>query len=526
MAVSIDIKKLTSFTLGAAVKLKDTVWRPLWKVLTFSPADDAVSAKKNLAVSIAKGSFSIAYGSRFLSLIKIKQVREYSFEDGRYPQPEAFASSLALAINDFGAAKADLSLSIPKAWAVIKTTEFPVTVKENLSSVISYELDRLTPFSPEDALYDFKILTEGAGKLTVLVIAAKADLVKPYIEALREKGIIVGRLTVNLSGIGTLCRYADKEDNFIFTAIDKNVYEGALFLDGSIAGAFTGSFSTPPIRPLASGGKGGGEKSEVDTLMAEIEPLIATVNNRGKLPKIVALLKDVSPPTKELLKLRTNLPLKILNETDINLRIPGQQSAIPYAAIGGVLESLWPKADALDLLRKGLRESPKYPMTLTIFLIISIIAMWILYMVSPLKIEEKRLTEIDRQIMLRKEEVKKIEALKKDMDALDSETSTISNFRENRPTALNILRELTTILPKTTWLTRVRITETTVDIEGYASSASTLLPKLESTKYFKKSEFASPTFRDTRINADRFNIKMEIADVKKAEGETKKIEKK
>lgn len=187
MAVSVDIKKLTSFTLGSAVKLKDTVWRPLWKILTFSPADDTVSAKKNLAVSIAKGSFSVAYGSRFLSLIKIKRVREYSFEDGRYPQPEGFASSLAVVINDFGAAKADLSLSIPKAWAVIKTAEFPVTVKENLSSVISYELDRLTPFSPEDAFYDFKILTEGAGKLTVLVIAAKADLVKPYIEALREK---------------------------------------------------------------------------------------------------------------------------------------------------------------------------------------------------------------------------------------------------------------------------------------------------------------------------------------------------
>ncbi len=186
--MNIAIKKLTSITSDSAVKLKDTIWRPLWKILTFSPANDTISAKKNLSASIEKGTLSVAYGSRFLSRIKIKGIREYSFEEGKYPQPEGLASSLALAINDFRAAGTDLSLSIPKAWAVIKTADFPVTVKENLVDAVSYELDRLTPFSPEDAFYDFKILRESAGKLTILVTAAKADLVKPYIEALREKG--------------------------------------------------------------------------------------------------------------------------------------------------------------------------------------------------------------------------------------------------------------------------------------------------------------------------------------------------
>jgi hypothetical protein len=46
----------------------------------------------------------------------------------------------------------------------------------------------------------------------------------------------------------------------------------------------------------------------------------------------------------------------------------------------------------------------------------------------------------------------------------------------------------------------------------------------------RKVEFASPTFRDVRLNADRFSIKMEIAGVKKKEdkikGEKGKNEKK
>ncbi len=143
--------------------------------------------------------------------------------------------------------------------------------------------------------------------------------------------------------------------------------------------------------------------------------------------------------------------------------------------------------------------------------------MWVLYLISPAKIEEKRLLEIDRQITLRKEEVRKVEALKKEMESLDKEIATINDFKGNRQMALNILKELTTILPKNAWLSRVRVTQTTIELEGYASSATGLLPKLEASPFFKKAEFASPTFRDTRMNADRFNIKMEIEGVKKDE---------
>lgn len=514
MEVKIAIKKLTSFTSSSATKLRDSIGRPLWRILTFSLADDTISPKKIISASIEKDTLSIAYASRLLSRIKIKGVKEYSFEEGRYPQPEGLASSLALAIKDLGAAGAYVSLSIPKAWAIIKTAEFPVTVKENLSDAVSYELDRLTPFSPENAFYDFKILGESSGKLTILTMAAKFDLVKPYIDALKEKGITVDRVTVNLSGIGTLYHYIDKEKDFIYIELKEDGYEGALFLDGSATGTFTGSFTKED------------EKAKVAIIKAEITHLVDTVKKQGKSPRIIALLKDKSSTLKDLLKLQINLPVRILNETDIKTRLSLPNKEITGAAIGGVLESLWPKAKGLNLLKKGLHDIPKTPVAFTVVLIISIIAMWILYMIIPLRIERKKLDEIDRQITIRKEEIRKVETLKKEIDSLNNEITTINNFRGNSPMALNIFKELTSILPKDGWLTRVRITESTVDIEGYASSASPLLSKFEASNYFKKAAFSSPTFRDARMNADRFNIKMEIEGFKKDEGEVPKNEKK
>jgi len=501
---AILVKKLTTFASTSSVVMR-RIWRPLGNVLTFSPADDRISPAKNLSISIEKGAFSVAYGSRVLSRIKIKWFKEYPFEEDKYPQPETLASSLALAISDIKATKVNVSLGIPKEWIVIKTAEFPVTVKENLKDVVSYELDRLTPFNTEDAFYDFKILKESAGKLIVLVMAAKAELIKPYLEALRERNVHVTKITANLSSIKTLCRFIDKSTDSIFVEVKENGYEGALFLNGTIANAFADSFTVED------------EKSKVDSVMAEIAPIIDTVKKQGKSPQIMLLLKGKNPTLKELLKLQINLPVRILNETDIKIRFSGTHKEIPYAAIGGVLESLWLRANGLNLLTKGNRELLKTPKAFTIILLFALLVMGILYIIAPLRVEEKRLNEIDHQIMLRKDEVLNAEALKKDIKAVSNEISTINNFKEQKPMALNILKELTTIIPKNAWLTRVRITEATVNIEGYAASTAGLLSKLEASKYFNKVEFASPTFRDSRMNTDRFTIKMEIEGFKKDE---------
>jgi general secretion pathway protein L len=501
MTGTIILKKITMFASAAAASLT-RIWKPVWRVLTFSPSDDIISSKKALCVSLEKGRVSVVSGSRFLSKIKIKGARSYSFEEDRYPQPENLASSVALAMNDLNAVQTDVTLSIPKAWVMIKTVELPSTVEENLADVLSYELDRLTPFSSEDALYDFRILKDDAGKLTILLMAAKADLIKQYIDALRERGINVRRVTVNLSSIGTLCQYIEKGDDTVFVEIDKNEFEGALFIDGYISGILTGNFPSE------------NEKSKIDTLSGEILPLLDTLKTQGRSPLIVFHLKDLSPSFQEQLKLQLNLSIKILGGTIMKLKPSGPQKEVPYAATGGVLESLWTKSKGLDLIKKGIYEKQKTPFAITAVLILAILTIWILYMVAPLRIENKRLVEIDRQITLRKEDIKKVEALKKEIATVNSEVSSIHNFKGNKPMVLDVLKELTTTLPQSTWLTRVRNTETTADIEGYASSATGLIPKLEASKFFRKAEFASPTFRDARQNADRFIIKMEIEGVR------------
>jgi Tfp pilus assembly protein PilN len=492
------MKKATFFISDTVAKMSK--WgEPLWKILSFSIADDRIAPRQCLSVLIERGGISVAYGSRLFSRMKIPGIRRYLFEEGKYPTPESLSSAVALAVNDLKAVRAQVLLIIPKAWAMMKTAELPLTVKDNLSDVISFELDRLTPLSSERAFYDFRIIAEDESRLQIMLAAMKTDVLQPYVEALREKGITVSRVVVSLSATGTLSHYVHGRGNTIFAEIHSNGYEGGLIHNGKLKTSFTGNFEPRD------------EQSIIHSLIEEINSLVEMMREKGEASEVF-INDQVSGKWKTILQERISVPVRFIGEMDIKLPLlnMGNVTEVPYTAIGGVLESLWHKAEGMNLLDKGIHKPQKTPFAVTMVLLSILAALCVFWLISPLQIEEKRIEAIDREMMARKDEVKKAEALKRDLEGVEKEIVTINSFKSSRPMALNLLKEMTRVLPKNTWLSRLRITDSTVEIEGYAASATEILPKLEASGYFKKVEFSSPTFRDTRMNADRFIIKMEI----------------
>ncbi len=518
MNAEIAIRRMTSFVSDSTLRMGNLL-APAWRMLMLSPADEGISPKKSLCVSVEREGLSIAYGSRFMSRISVNQVRRYPMELWVYPEAEDVASTVSLTVADLKARRAEITLCIPKAWAVIATTELPATVKENLSDVISYELDRITPFSSEEAFFDFRVVGEDADKVKVLVAAAKRNVVAPYLDALKEKGLKVSGLTVSLSSLGALCRYSLKHEDLVYMDVGRSSYEGGALASGSLVASCMGTFSSDD------------DGARVDTIAREIGNLLASASSDGATVDVVLALHDDVRQLGGLLKDQVSAPLRILGEEALELKLRGQEKGTSFVAIGGVVEAMWPKAETLNLLDMGHHEKPRNPKAFTIVLLLGIVALIALYSVAPVRIEEKRLEEINRQISSRKEEVRKVEALKKDIETLSAEVKTIDTFKDSKPMALTMIKELTAILPKSAWLTRVRLAETTVEIEGYAAMATELLPKIEASKYFSKVEFASPTFRDARLNSERFIIKAEIEGTKKLEpekgkGEVQKGEKK
>jgi len=489
------LQKLIDSSSGSMNKVKGAAG-PLWRILTFSLADDLVLPKRSLSVSMEPARLSVVYGSRFLSRIRIKGVRTYPFEEGRYPAPANLASTVALARSELKAFRSEITLTIPKTWAIVRSVEFPDTVKESLVNVISYELDRLTPFTPENALYDYRVLSERDGRLLIMLATARIDLIGPYLDAFRERGVPVDRVTVNSSAVASLCSFIHGPQKAIFINISKGGYDGGCAADGVLTSAFSGGFN------------GADQASNVENMIEEIDRCRMDAEADGNGSPLFLVAGDAAHAG--ALKARVASTRDMMQGLDDRLRLPaGSQDVVP-SATGGMLESLWPEAKGFNLLVKGARKKIRTPLTFTIVLLLVLAAMGNLYVVAPLRVEEKRLQEIDRRIAGMRQEFKKVEELKKEVDTLEGEIASIRDFKKDRPMVLQMVKELTTVLPKNAWLTRLRITDSTVEIEGYAASATELLPKLETSPLLKKVEFASPTFRDARLNSDRFVIKMEI----------------
>lgn len=513
MTTEETLKITRSFVRAGTAKIAQ--WGPpLWKILSLSIADDRIAPKQCLSVQLSMGGVFVVYGSRFLSRMIIRDIRHYPFDKSKYPTPENLASAVSLAINDLKAESAQLLLAIPKAWAILKTADFPITVKDNISNVVAFELDRLTPLSSDRAFYDFQIIAEEENRLQIMLAAMSSDRLQPYVDALQERGMTIMQVVVGLSALGTLAHYVHERGDTLFAHINADGYEGGLVRDGKLKTTFAGNFAASD------------EQLKIKTLAGEISPILDMVKENGGMPPEVFIDCPSSGKWRAVLPDIIKAPVRFLREIDLNLRF--LKSAImdetPHTALGGVLESLWPAAEGMNLLDKGIHKPLKIPLAPTIVLMFLIAAISLFWLVSPLQIEERRIAGIDREISARKDEVKKIEALKKDMEGVEKEIATLHNFKANRPVVLNLIKEMTHALPKNTWLSRMRVTESTVEIEGYAASATDILPKLEGSPYFKKVEFASPTFRDSRMNSDRFIIKMEIEGLPEEKGKNEKKE--
>lgn len=485
----------------------NNITTPLKKVadaLFLSPADDNIYPARALSLSIEKGALSIAYARRLFGKTKIVELRHTPIKEQDYPKPSDAVITVQSAIADFNVKSKGLVLSIPSEWVVFKRVSLPIAAKTNLSTVLAYELDRLTPFSSEEAYYDYALLSEDDSTINIALLSVRAAAVKPYIDELRAVNIQVLSLTSNLLAPINIIKGQGSQEELIFVELKPPVLQSVLISKGAIQSLCRANIDL------------GNPQSVVNSIVAQIGQCLRD-NHRTQ-----AILHMIEPNASLIEALKAQSPVIVRTSEQYVNQIRLSDSRTLYA-VGAAFEFLKPQqAKAFNLLSKGNKEKTKRPLLLTALLSLVLICLCTLYLLSPIYIEQQKIKRLSAMIDSQKEGLKESEELKKSIDALKKDIKKIEGFAGDPSNTLTIIKELTTLLPSSAWLTRVRITQKTVEIEGYAESTSGLLTRLEESKYFTNVEFASPSFRDQSMKAERFTMKMQREDVK----EEAKVEKK
>lgn len=84
-------------------------------------------------------------------------------------------------------------LVLAKNEALVRRATMPAATEENLAQVLSFEMDRLTPFRADEVYFDHRVFSRdaAAATLVVLVAVARRDIVDGRVDLLRSLGVTV-----------------------------------------------------------------------------------------------------------------------------------------------------------------------------------------------------------------------------------------------------------------------------------------------------------------------------------------------
>ncbi|MFO1422743.1 MAG: PilN domain-containing protein [Candidatus Competibacteraceae bacterium] len=102
-------------------------------------------------------------------------------------------------------------------------------------------------------------------------------------------------------------------------------------------------------------------------------------------------------------------------------------------------------------------------------------------------------------------------ALRDQLDKTLESSRMLARKKQSAPARVDLLRELTAILPDDTWLERLQIKGDNVQLIGQSSKASALVGIVEASKWLSGSGFTSPVTTDPRTGKERFMLNAHIA---------------
>jgi Tfp pilus assembly protein PilN len=107
------------------------------------------------------------------------------------------------------------------------------------------------------------------------------------------------------------------------------------------------------------------------------------------------------------------------------------------------------------------------------------------------------------------DKVQEVKELFLRIEKVSQEVQEIQNLMNSRVSKLEILKELSVLIPEDTWLDKISIANDGIELNGYADSSSALIGILEDSPLFENVIFPS-TITKRGGEKERFRIKLDI----------------
>lgn len=141
-----------------------------------------------------------------------------------------------------------------------------------------------------------------------------------------------------------------------------------------------------------------------------------------------------------------------------------------------------------------------------------LVLMGLIYFVMHTSIENKRqkietLTEINSELQ---KQARTSKLLKKDLKTVIVSSKFLQNKKNDHPKIVAMLLDVTSILPDSTYITKMKVNQNELEISGQSDNANILIPKLDKSINWYAPLLKGPITPDPVTKKERFTIKADI----------------
>jgi Tfp pilus assembly PilM family ATPase/Tfp pilus assembly protein PilN len=398
-------------------------------------------------------------------------------------------------------------IAFPRERALLKILEIPSAVKENLRKAIEYDIGKYIPFPTEDAAFDYQVLNERGGTLRVLLVAVRSEDLNEYLGLFKRIGVKPLGVEISSTACANLLYYDQSQVNarpFVLLDIRRQFFEFHFFENGNFMETVHSAFNDEKARV-----------EEVAEAFGLAQLKAGGPDGAGRTLLVYGEEIDDSFLGELGQKLSVDLPGgPLLKRIQAGNGSQNTYESLPSIglALRGVSKTRW----NLNLLPQSLRKKvSRVGLYAAIFLTLICIGLGGALFVRPFLQEREELKRLSAEVKEHKPKVDAIETVQKKREKVEKEVQEFNSLISEGSSRLEVLKELSEVLPPTVWIWNLKLRSRDVELNGYANSASDLIAILDKSPYFEKVEFTSPVTKERRLLPDqtekeRFKINAKI----------------
>lgn len=386
---------------------------------------------------------------------------------------------------------ADIFLGIQRDLVILRYIELPLIVKENLKGTLVYEMERYIPLPISEIYFDFQIIAEdkAAGKMTVLLIAVRKELIDPFLDNGNRPGSGISGIEPDSTALVNCLSGkpgSPAGDTYAFLFEDEGHFELGFVRQERLC------YSRQVIAGETAEGLGQLVDRELELLKKTTSPgseclEIVCCGSGRRVTELLGEREDVRP-------------------VGIDLSATGLLSENLAPAYGLALKGIHKTPMDVNLLPVALRKKISKTHYYTMFVLAGLLAVAVIGWGTSLALHQRHVAaQLEAEFRRLTAEVSVINETRAELEVIEHKVDTLNSLQQRHAPVLSLLRELSEEIPPTIWFNHLYLNDEKGDVEGYADSASALIPLLASSPLLDDVAFLSPIVKD-REGKEKFRI--------------------